>query len=561
MRSEGAAPRGCRRAGIGSTVTPRTQWLAVLLLLVALGLATVFLPNVDLRPPRLVVLIVVDQLRTDYIDRFREHYDGGFRWLLANGAYFPDAMYRHAMTVTAVGHATVATGLHPSSHGIVGNSWQERGKGEVYCVDDDQFAAVGGPGRSASPRALLADTLGDALKARDAASRVYSFSRKDRAAILLAGRAADGAFWYEDACGCLVTSSYYLDSVPEWLSEFDGGSPSARYAGREWTRLLEDDGLYERKAREDAFPPEDSGRGAAFPHGRAMVGFESSLAATPFSDEITLGAARAALESGEVGGDDIPDLLALGLSATDSVGHRYGPFSQEAMDNHLRLDRKLGELIDAIDSSVGLANVVFALTADHGAIPFVEYLRAGGESAERFDTAALWRNARIAIERCGQGPVDETVAEASGTRLFWAESALEARNVRRADASACVADWLRGQHGIETVLTAEEIVSDEGQGVEVLFRNSYFEGRSPHVQLHLRKYFYPGQTGTGHGSAHNYDRRVPIILAGNAVIPGRYGGEAGPSDVAPTLGAILGLEIPPEYDARLLREALRHEFD
>ena len=534
------------------------QWLAALVPLAAIGLGALFLSNAVPRHPKLVVLIVVDQLRTDYIDRFRDQYVGGFRWLLANGAYFPDAMYRHAVTVTAAGHATVASGLHPSGHGIVGNSWRERGKGEVYCVDDEQFAAAGGPGRSASPRALLADTLGDKLKARDSRSRVYSFSRKDRAAILLAGRAADGAFWYEAGCGCLVTSRFYSDDVPEWLREFDGGSPSARYAGREWTKLLDDDGLYERNAREDAFPPEDSGRGATFPHGRALDGFEASLAATPFSDEITFGAALAALKSGGIGTDSVPDLLALGLSATDSVGHKYGPFSQEAMDNHLRLDRRLGQFIVALDNAIGLEGVVFALTADHGAIPFVEHLRAGGVSAARYDTVALWRNAETTIERCGRGRVDDTVAESSGTRLYWNEAALEARNVSRAEASACVADWLREQPGIETVLTAEQMASDGGEGVEVLFKNSYYEGRSPHVQLHLREYLYPNLTGTGHGSAHEYDRRVPVILAGSAVNPGRFTGQAGPEDVAPTLGAILGLEMPLEHDARLLLEALRH---
>ncbi len=536
-------------------MSPRAHWLAWLALLAALALAAVFQPAGRFRAPKLVVLLAVDQLRADYLERFRDQYQGGFRWLLENGAHFPNAAYRHASTVTGAGHATISTGLHPSNHGIVGNSWRESGRGAVYCVEDERYLAVGGPGDGASPLNLLYDTLGDRLKAHHRSSRVYSFSTKDRSAILLAGRDADGAFWYEPDCGCLVSSSYYGDSLPAWLTEFNGARPAAVYGGRDWNKLVDDDELYERMSRADRFRGE--GGETVFPHGRPEHGFEDTLAATPFSDEITLAAALAALRAGAIGAHEGPDLLALGLSATDGVGHRYGPFSQEAMDNHLRLDRGLGRLIEAVDEAVGLENTVFALTADHGAVPLVEHLQAEGFDAERFDAAALWRSAEPEIDNCGAGPAIETVERASGAQLYWNDRALRDRSITRSQASSCLAAWLSRQRGVESVHTAERLAAGGGGGTAKFFENSFFAPRSPHIQLHLRKYFYTGTgTGTGHGSAHLYDREVPVLLAGAGIASGRYPGKAGPEDIVPTLATILGFEMRREPDSRVLREAL-----
>lgn len=541
-------------------MTSGTGWLvtlAVLVLLTVLGLVSLWVPDAGAVAPRLVVVLVVDQLRTDYIERFEDHYQGGLAWLLEHGAYFPQAAYQHAVTVTSAGHATISTGLHPGDHGIVGNSWYEQERGDVYSVEDENYPAVGGPGDSRSPRALLADTLGDRLKARYPNGRVYSFSTKDRSAILLAGKRADGAFWFESDCGCLVTSSFYGERLPAWMAEFNAAGPVRSYAGRNWERLLDDEGLYSSLARRDEFVTEGDGVATAFPHGRPEEDFESTLAATPFSDEITLAAAHALLRSGEVGTDNEPDLLALGLSATDSVGHRYGPFSQEAMDNHLRLDLGLGRLIEVVDEVVGLEHSVFALSADHGAVPLVEYLQEQGTPAERVATEALWEGAREAIDDCGAGPASETVADASGTRLYWDEQVLAGRGLDLMTSSECVADWLRARREVDAVWTPAQLGSPEAGPLEELFKNGFHAGRSSHVRVHLRPYFYPsGPRGTGHGSAHAYDRRVPVLLAGSGVEHGRHNVAAGPVDIAPTLAALLRLEESARQGGRILNEAL-----
>ena len=537
-------------------------WWASAALLAAIGAGAALAPRTAAEPPRLAVVLVVDQLRADYLERFRAHYQGGLDWLLRHGAHFPDASYRHSATFTAAGHATIATGLHPARHGVVGNSWREPGRGSVYCVEDDRFAPVGGGSDGMSPLALRADALGDRLKARRPDAKVYAVSTKNRSAILLAGKRADGAFWFEPSCGCLVSSSYYGDALPAWLAGYNAGRPAAAYAGKPWNRLLDDAREYERLSRRDRFPTEADGVDTVFPHERPAEGFERTLAATPFSDEITLGAATAALRSGELGTDGATDLLLIGLSATDSVGHRYGPFSQEAMDNHLRLDRALGRFLDEVDSAVGLERVVFALSADHGAIPLVEHLRASGVRAERSRSGALWAGSSDVLAGCGGGPAGETVDSASGTRLYWNEQALRAREVDLDTASECVAEWLRRREGVAAVLTSGRLSKPGGGPLETLFENAYFAGRSPHVQVHRREHYYEGGAfGTGHGSAHAYDRDVPVLLAGAGIAPGTHEGAAGPEDIAPTLGVVLGVEMPVEPDARILREALRRRPD
>ena len=534
------------------------KWAVSSALLAALGLGAVLVAGVGYRQPGLVVLLVIDQLRTDYIERFWDLYSGDLAWLLRRGAYFPRAAYRHSATVTSAGHATISTGVPPASHGIVGNSWRESGRGAVCSVEDGRYPPVGGPGDSNSPLPLRADTIGDRLKAQHPSSRVYGFSTKDRSAILLAGKHADGAFWFEPDCGCFVSSSYYGKSLTGWLAGFNAARPAAAYAGKNLDRLLADEPLYERLARHHRFQAEADGTETKFPHDRPEEGFEPTLSSTPFSDEITLGATLAALRSGELGTDAAPDLLALSLSGTDSIGHRYGSFSQETIDSHLRLDRGLARLVEAIDETVGLEKVVFALSADHGALPLVEHLQANVIPVKRVSVEGLPERARKAAEECVSGAADATIAEVAGTRLYWDEGALHGRNANLGEASECVAGSLRSQSGVEAVLTAQQLSARGGSPLEALFENAFFAGRSPHIQIHLREYLCVGRaTGTSPGSAHLYDHRVPVLPAGAGISPGRHLAAAGPADIAPTEAAVLGLEMKTGPPGRVLEEALR----
>ena len=511
-------------------------------------------------PPRLAVIIVVDQLRSDYLTRFAELYQGGFKSLLENGANFTNSAYRHASTYTAAGHASVSTGLHPASHGMINNSWYDPTKDAIVnCIADDAYVAVGGPGRAASPRPLLADTIGDLLKKKHGGSKVYSISSKDRAALTLAGRGADGAFWYSPDCGCFVTSSYYENGLPPWLATFNATQPTAAYAGKSWQRLLDDPSIYEKLARADIFPTEANGEASSFPHVLPAENVTSKLSPTPYADELTLNAALAAINSGEFGSDGEPDLLAIGFSGTDYVGHSYGPHSQEAMDQNLRLDRHLATLLDAIDKQVGLDHAVVALTADHGVLPLVEHLQNTGVDAHRLDPKEFWQRATDALTQ-QFSEVTRLVAAARDDHLYWHLPAFRDGSVKRVDAEEFLVEWLRKQPFVAEVYTASDLSTTAADAPEItkLFANSYFERRSPHVIVRFDKYVYPGNpVGTSHGTVYRYDREVPVLLFGAGIRRGAYDKPTGPEDIAPTLAKIFGLRILTEPDTRVLSEALR----
>ena len=508
-------------------------------------------------PARLTVLIVVDQLRFDYLTRFQDLYEGGFRRLLEQGALFTEARYRHALTLTAPGHAAIATGLHPSHTGISGNDWYDGYRKQVVnCIADDDYEPVGGPGRRASPRSLLAETLGDRLKRRYPGARVVALSTKDRGAILLAGRKGDAAYWYSDPCGCFITSSYYMKEAPAWLTSFNESQRADAYFDKPWERLLDDPGLYEKRARPDAFEGELGTTGTAFPH---AVRSYRELRRSPYSDELLMQAAVAAMKSHGMGEDETPDLLAVSFSSTDYVGHDYGPFSQESMDQHLRLDALLGRFLTAIDDHAGLRHVIIVLTADHGAAPAVNHLKRQGVATVSvpFDTLPDAVNAAVAKEYPKLGNV---VAFFDRPQLFLDLALLKDHNVPRSRVESLAKEALLATGVIENVYTHDDILSGHAAGTQYgqLYANAFYERRSPHLMVQFKEFYFIEKAGeiAWHGSPYDYDRHVPVLFMGAGIRPGRYDQPAGPEDIAPTLAAMLGVEMPHESDGRILNEVL-----
>jgi predicted AlkP superfamily pyrophosphatase or phosphodiesterase len=505
---------------------------------------------------KLVVLIVVDQMRGDFLTRFGDLYKGGFKRLLDGGAVFPDAAYRHAVTVTAAGHATIATGLHPAHHGLVGNSWWDYAASkDRNCVFDPTVTSVGGKGGKASPSTLLADTLGDKLKKAQPESKVVGVSWKDRSAILPAGKKADGAFWFSSDCGCFITSSYYGDA-PTWLEKFNAKKPANAWAGRSWERLLDDEKLYIERAREDAYPTEADGVAVSFPHAlpsNVSKDYYAAVGQTPFADEVIVEAALAAMDGYGLGQDQHPDILSIGLSGTDAVGHEYCPFSQEAMDQHLRLDLLLGRVLDEVDRRVGLENVVIALTADHGAFPLPEFV-----DGKRISASEIEDIVNREIHR-RMPALEDVVAHVNAGSIYLDLAEIEAKGVAADVVETAAIAALMDTGEVDRVyaqidLDGPEPVNDPFWS---LHRNSFFAERSPQLLVLWKPMVYiGGKFGSGHGSAYDYDRHVPVLLYGRGVKAGTYPGVAGPEDVAPSLGKLLGVEMPLEPDTRILEEAL-----
>jgi len=516
--------------------------------------------------PKLILVLSIDQMRFDYLTRFAPLYKGGLKRLLDRGAVFANANYRHSSTETGPGHSVILSGRHPSHSGIVANEWYDPYLHKlVNVVDDPVQSPVGGEGRSASPFNALSFTVGDVLKAGNPQSRVVTVSLKDRSAILLGGRRADGAYWYETAAGDFITSTYYTREAPAWLAKWNSKRVADHYAGRMWTRLLPDVHVYEQYAGPDNVEGEWDRKDTVFPHAiRSRPPdrvYYDDLRRTPFADEMTLQVALEAMKAHKIGEDANTDIFGIGFSATDVIGHTYGPDSQEEMDQLLRLDLVLEQLFKEVDARAGLDNTVVVLTADHGSMPLVENLQAKGVNAQRVNPSVLLDAVKQALERRFPG-VDNLVIFSSPD-FYLNDDTIRSRKLNRKDVEATAIAALMDTKIVEKVYTADElspsVLAESSDPFLPFFRNAFYAPRSPHLNVLVKRFVYVNGSvgGTGHGTPHDYDRHVPVVFMGPGVKPGRYEEACGPEDIAPTLALMLGLEFPEEDDARLLNEMLR----
>ncbi|MCH6548134.1 MAG: alkaline phosphatase family protein [Gemmatimonadetes bacterium] len=379
---------------------PSHQFRAVLLGCALFGHGTALAQT---QPQRLFVVLSVDQMRFDFLERFGHLYKGGLARLLEEGAVYTDAYQDHFYTSTAAGHATISTGVFPSRSGIVANSWWDRkARRRVYAVADPKSPIVDRPDLAGrSPANMQRNALGDWLKRESRESKVFSVSLKDRSAITMGGERPDGVYWYDSDAGRFITSEYYLDAVPEWVREFNDAKLADGYFEKEWTRLLPEEAY--SASREDSFPFESDGVDVTFPHRfdipadseaeeipesmrpRYPSLYYDELKRTPFVDELTFAFIERMIVSEQLGADDVPDLLFVGASAADYIGHRYGPLSQETQDYYLRLDQRLDEFLNFLDATVGEGRFALVLTSDHGVLPIPEELARQGIDAKRID--------------------------------------------------------------------------------------------------------------------------------------------------------------------------------
>jgi predicted AlkP superfamily pyrophosphatase or phosphodiesterase len=512
----------------------------------ALGLAaTRAAGNAQTQPtqgPSLVVMISVDQLRADLIDRYTPAFSGGFRRLLNEGYRFTEASHAHAMTETAVGHATLSTGVFPSRSGIVANEWRVQDGGtwrDVYAVEDSESPIVGvprAPGRS--PKNLLRGGLADWVLAADPAARVVSISLKDRAAITMAGKTKGEVYWIIPALGRFVTSTYYRNDYPGWVTLFNDSVMPPLLVDTIWRESVPQ--AMRRLARPDTAPYESDGVHTAFPHvesHEAPPGDQyrySWLLAKPWADRAVAGLAERAVDALKLGQRGHVDFLALSFSATDYGGHAYGPLSQEQLDNLVRLDAELGGLFAYLDEHVGRGRWVVGLSGDHGVLTMPEYLNATGEGALRTDAGA-----RISA-------LAEAVRDAS--REGGGRDEIARRLARLVERRGLVA---------KAYTDAELTVGPPADSFAVLFRNSYYPGRadgylSPFgVEIRFGYHeLVAGPTGTSHGTPYWYDRHVPFMLMGTGVKHGESGAAVYTVDLAPTLATLAGIPIPSDLDGK-----------
>lgn len=533
--------------------------------------------------PRLVVLVSIDQFRADYLARFDTLFGAaGFRRLMEQGAWFPDARLPYTLARTAASHAAIATGCDPGHTGIIGNQWYDPVADRlVYAVEDPDARIVGSvEGISTSGLSLKwlqRPTLGDAMQEHyGAESLVLSFSLKDRTALLLGGKQSDGSYWLDVATGTWITSSRiaggpgeHIAELPDWMIALNHREPALRYAGRQWQRLVNEALADDMTGPDDALG-EPSGKwlGRTFPHeipsveevaeekGEDNVDRTISrlVKHSPYGDRVVFDAAVRALAATELGRDDVPDLLALGFSALDYVGHSYGPDSQEVLELILALDRLLAELFIQLDVYVGRDKWVLALTSDHGIAPLPE--QSGGLRMPRKLADTLDKQLRETFGAPPQdaGPRDTWVLKVHQPGVTLNHDAAAAAMIPIEKLADKTAELLRAVPGISHAEARHRLGPQSKPPLRDLFRDTHMT-RSADVQFLLEANAMFTPTGTDHYTQHDYDRRVPLAFlgAGFAAVHDVDGGS--PTDIAPTLAAYLGIDLLTEPDGHVLEEA------
>jgi len=521
--------------------------------------------------PKLAVVIVVDQMRADHLTRFAGLYKFGLARLLREGMRFTNAHHDHARTVTAAGHATISTGCFPAHHGVVGNSWFEHSeRRDVYCSLDTTSEILGHPeDRGCSPAKLMRTTAGDWLQQASPESKVFSISRKDRAAIMMGGQHPDGAFWYHGKDGTFVTSKYYMDAYPKWVDAFNRSGRVDRFFRDGWQKLLPEEAYF--VAREDDFEAEKDDNHSRFPHlfqtksGKPGNAYYSKLIETPFSDALLLEFARELVKNEHLGQDNIPDLLWISCSAADAVGHAYGPLSQESEDLFLRLDRNLGKFFDFLDQQIGRDNYFIVLSSDHGVLPLPEELARRGLDARRLPMAEVIDAMQPAFDAVSRELHirGDLIKEISNGLVLNYEAADRA-GVDHALLRAKSAEKLRRVPILADVYTRDELLQnkrgkhhpngDDGTDYFRLFQHSFYPDRAADLFLQFKKYTLVSSRkyGTSHGSPYRYDTWVPIVFAGPGIQPGVHDEYVRTVDIAPTLAALLGITPPANVDGENL---------
>jgi predicted AlkP superfamily pyrophosphatase or phosphodiesterase len=546
-------------------------------------------PTVQKRP-KLVLLIAVDQFRYDYLERFGDLFGpNGFRRLMRDGASWTQSNYDHMPTYTAPGHGTMMTGAYPAESGIIGNEWLDRASGKrITSVSDESEKLLGGlpDDPASSPRRLMASTVGDELRlATNDRAKVIGISVKDRSAILPAGRHANAAYWFSWTSGTMVSSTYYFNQLPPWVTAFNAAKPADKYFGTKWERLLPES-EYRKRAGADnpswetvnawgdtnSFPHTITG-GATSPNRN----FYTALDYSPYTNEILLSFAQQAIVNEQLGQDDDTDVLTVSFSANDYVGHRFGPYSQEVMDVTLRTDRNIATLLDFIDARVGLANTLIALTADHGVSPIPEHAVALGLGGGRVAFASVMGTIQAAIsarynpQKKSPDPTADYLlrfSEAGTTRewfinnnIYFNYDALRRDGVNVEELSQVVVAAALTVPGIARCFSRSQLLRGATSVTDPIERrvlHGFYPARSGDVVMVAEPYKYIAETITAtHGSPYSYDTHVPTIIMGAGVTPGRYLEPATPADIAPTLSALLRITAPSNSTGRVLIEALK----
>ena len=511
--------------------------------------------------PKLVVGIVVDQMRNEFLYRFYDDFgDNGFKRLMRDGYYYANTHYNYVPTYTAPGHASIYTGATPDLHGIVGNDWYDREEQRLrYCTEDEDHPIVGGEGKGMSCYSLRATTFTDELEmSTNKQSKVIGISLKDRGAIIPAGHLADAAYWFTDD-GNFVSSTYYIDSLPGWVQQFNDERRPLEYFKLGWDKLPEVDfskSLPDNNPYESRVGGKD---GPVFPYDLTSLikyGGIGSIRSTPYGNDLTVDFAEAAMLNEELGKDDITDVLAISFSSTDYIGHSMGPRSMEIQDVYVRLDQSIARLLTYLDERVGPDNYVLFLTSDHGAGEVPQYLSDEKIRAEAVGFRPVPRTLKnYSLKTWGENVIENV----SNFNVHLNGEVLKNKKLDKNEVLDALQAHLMSLEYIKMVYSKDELIHDgNGDGLLSMVRRGYDVKLSGELVYVLRAgYMEYKDMGTTHGSPFAYDTHVPLIFFGKDIPVGKNYDKKYITQIAPTISNLLRISLPNSTRANNLIEILK----
>jgi predicted AlkP superfamily pyrophosphatase or phosphodiesterase len=513
--------------------------------------------------PKLVVGLMVDQMRWDFLYRYYDRYsNNGFKRLMREGFNCENTQIPYAQTVTAAGHTCVYTGSVPAIHGIMGNDWYDKSLGHiVYCTDDNSVKTIGGSDKamSMSPKNLWTSTICDELKlATNFKAKTIGIAIKDRGGILPAGHMADAAYWYDGTSGNWVTSTYYMQQLPKWTVDFNAKKITDQFYKNDWNTLYPintyqqsdaDNADYEGKYSFEAAP--------VFPHIlQSRIGKDySTISATPYGNSMTLEFAKTAMKAESMGKDAITDFLAVSLSSTDYVGHQFGPNSIEIEDTYLRLDKDISDFLIYLDKEVGKGQYAVFLTADHGVANTPGFLKA-----HKYPVTTLpWTNDNLSKKAEEKFGIKNIIKDYSNYQLYLNDAAIDSAGKDKDDIKKFIIDFVNKDSSVLIAFDNEEISeANLPKEAKEMYINGYNTKRGGDIQVVLKSgYFYGGKTGTTHGSWYPYDSHIPLLWMGWGINKGKSNAAYSMTDIAPTIAALLHIQMPNGAIGKVIEEVIK----
>ena len=518
--------------------------------------------------PKLVVGIVIDQMRWDYLYRFNPLYktNGGFKRLLGEGFSCDNTLVPYTPTITACGHTCIYTGSVPAIHGITGNSWWDNElMRTIYCSEDKTVKGVGGKSEEdgqMSPRNMLVTSICDELRlATNFKSKVIGIALKDRGSILPAGHSANAAYWYEGKSGNFITSTYYMNELPDWVNRFNNRKLVDSLYKLNWNLSMPKD-IYPQYATDDVKDYESK------PFGKDALGFPydlsvfagkdyNKISSTPYGNSLTVEMAKAAVLAENLGKNSVTDFLAISFSSPDYVGHAFGPNSWEQVDDYIRLDEELGKLFAFLDANVGKGQYTLFLTADHAVAHIPGFMKENKLPGGTFDDAGITRDMNAKLKT--QFGIANTIVSMANYQVYLNHPRMDSAKLNEWDIKQWIIQYVKKNDAIANAFATADIMSTPvNSTMRNMMANGYNPRRSGDIQLVLKPgYIEGGNTGTTHGLWYPYDAHIPLIFYGWGIKQGKSNHEFYMTDIAPTVAALLHIQMPSGSVGKVIEDVMK----